>query len=99
MMERVFLSAVGLDIAVWRTEMKKEDVLMKNDESCVLLHKHFPFSVEKGSKHVHARYFFVVDKMENKEVKIAYCPTEKMVANYSSKPLQGKLLVIHRNTM
>ena len=50
------------------------------------MHKNYPFSVKKGSKHIHIRYFFVVDKVANKEVKIMYCLTEKMIGNYSSKP-------------
>ena len=32
-------------------------------------------------------------------MKIVCCPTEKMVADYSSKPLQGRIFVVHRNTM
>ena len=49
----------------------KEDALMQDDESCSLLHKHFNVSVGKGSKHMHVRYFFVIDKMKKKEVKFA----------------------------
>ena len=37
--------------------------------------------------------------MRNKEVKIVYCPTEKMIADYSSKPTQGKLFEFQRNTI
>ena len=33
----------------------------------------------------------MVDKIKNKEVKIVYCPTEKMIADFSIKPTQGKL--------
>ena len=77
----------------------KEDVLMQHNQSCVLMHKNYPFSVGKGSKHVNVRYFFVVDKIENKEVRVACCPTEETVADFSSKPLQGKIFVIHRNAM
>ena len=64
----------------------KEDILMQDNQSCILLQKNYPYSNGKGSKHIHIRYFFVVDKIRNKEVKIAYCPTAKMIANYSSKP-------------
>ena len=41
----------------------------------------------------------MVDKIAKNEVKIIYCPTDKMVADFSSKPLQGRIFVIHRNTM
>ena len=48
---------------------------------------------------MHIRYFFVADKVANKEVKIIYCPTKKMVADFSSKPIQGQLFKNQRNTV
>ena len=48
---------------------------------------------------MHVRYFFVVDKVANKELRIIYCPTEKMIADYSTKPTQGALFVYQRNTI
>ena len=32
-------------------------------------------------------------------MKIVHCPTEKIVEDHSSKPLQGRIFVVHRNTM
>ena len=72
---------------------------MQDNKSCMLLHTNHPFSTRAGSKHINVRYFFVVDKMQSKEVRIVYCPTDEMVADYSSKPLQGKTFIYHRNTM
>ena len=63
----------------------KEDLLFQDNESCILLHKHYPFSVSKGSKHINVQYFFVVDKAEKKEVQIVYYLTEKMIADFSTK--------------
>ena len=77
----------------------KEDILMQDNEVCIILHKNWPFSTGKGSQHINVRYFFVVDKIKNKEVKVIFCPTDKMVADYQSKPLQGVLFVTHRNTI
>ena len=31
------------------------------------------------------------DKIKSKEVVVEYCPTKKMVADFFTKPLQGKL--------
>ena len=67
----------------------KEDILMQDNDSGILVQKNYPYSTRKGSKHIHIRYFFVVDKVKNKEVKIIYCPTNKMWADFSSKPTQG----------
>ena len=33
----------------------------------------------------------MVDKVKNKEIEIKYCPTEFMIADYFTKPLQGKM--------
>ena len=43
------------------------------------------------------RFFFVKDRVDKKEIRIEYCPTEKMRADYFTKPLQGKLFYIHRD--
>ena len=43
---------------------------MQDNTSYVLLHKNHSFSVEKGSKHAHVQYLFVVDKIDKKEVRI-----------------------------
>ena len=47
---------------------------------------------------MHVRYFFVVDKIKIKDVKIVHCSTEKIVADYSIKPAQGALFEFQRNT-
>ena len=41
------------------------------------------------SRHINIRYFFVTDQIEKGNVEIEYCPTDKMVGDYLSKPLQG----------
>ena len=46
---------------------------------------------------MHVRFFFVKDKLEKKELKLVFCPTDKMVADYNSKPLQGMLFIRLRN--
>jgi len=47
------------------------------------------FSSSKRTKHIKARYFFVKDKIEEGEVEIRYCPTEKMWSDVLNKPKQG----------
>ena len=76
----------------------KGDLLFQDNTSCITLHKNHPFRTGKGSKHTNIRCFFVADKIEQKEVKMIYCPTEKMIADYSTKPTQGSLFVCQRNT-
>lgn len=43
------------------------------------------------TRHLNTRYFFVKDKIESKEVTVVHTRTEAMVADFFTKPLQGKL--------
>jgi len=36
------------------------------------------------------RFFFIKDRVSLKEILIEYCPTAEMVADFFTKPLQGK---------
>ena len=35
------------------------------------------------------RFFFVKDRVASREIRIEYCPTKEMVADFFTKPLQG----------
>ena len=50
---------------------------MQDNKSAIILQKNWPFSTGKGSKHINVRYYYVVDKIKNKEVKMIYCPRDK----------------------
>ena len=80
-------------------ESKAEDVLMQDNKSAIILQKNYPYSTRKGSKHIHIQYFFVVDKLDKKELRIVYCPTDQMIADYNSKPLQGQVFIDLRNKL
>jgi hypothetical protein len=43
-----------------------------------------------GSRHINIRYFWLTDRASSGEIIIEHCPTEKMVANVLTKPLQGE---------
>jgi hypothetical protein len=53
--------------------------------------------MEKGktdnfrSKHINVRYFFMKDRIANKEVKFVHVPTLETLADFMTKPLQGAL--------
>ena len=50
----------------------------------------------KKTKHLDVRYFFVTDRQEKGEVKIEYCPSDSMIADFFTKPLQGKKVLDFR---
>jgi hypothetical protein len=38
---------------------------------------------------INIQYFFITDRVNMKEVEIKLCPTKEMVADFTTKPLQG----------
>ena len=75
-----------------------EDLYVCQDnQSAILLENNGMKSVGKGSRHIKIKYFFTADKIKNKEIKVIYCPTETMLTDFYTKPLQGALFIIHRN--
>ena len=45
------------------------------------------------TRHIAIRFFFVADRISNKEIKIEYLRTGEMIADILTKPLQGALFV------
>ena len=78
-----FLHAQGYEI--------EENVVYQDNQSAILLEKNGKFSSSKRTKHVDMRYFFITDRIEKKEVSVEYCPTEDMIGDFFTKPLQGSL--------
>ena len=45
-------------------------------------------------------YFYVGDHIQNKTLSLHHCPTEEMLADYFTKPLQGSLFIrLHNHIM
>ena len=42
------------------------------------------------TRHVNIRYFWVKDRIDNNEISVEYKPTDEMIADVLTKPLQGK---------
>jgi len=47
-------------------------------------------SSTERSRALNIRYFYLTDQIEKGNIEVHCCPTDKMVADYHSKPLQGK---------
>ena len=64
-------------------------IIFKDNLSTINLAVNGTFSSSKRTKHTKARYSFIKVKIEEGEVEIQYCPTEKMWSNVLNKPKQG----------
>ena len=76
-----------------------EDILMQDNQSCILLENNGRYSAGKGSKHIDIQYFFVTDRIKKKHVKVKYCPTEEMITDFFTKTLQGALVYKFRDAI
>ena len=64
-------------------------IVFQDNHSAMLLENNGRASSSKRTRHLNIRYFFIHDRIEAKEVRVEYCGTDDMVADFFSKPLQG----------
>lgn len=69
-------------------EMKPAKVHQDN-MSAMLLEKNGKRSSGKRTRHIEIRYYFITDRYKRGELDIQHCPTDKMIADFFTKPLQG----------
>jgi len=67
--------------------------IYKDNKSTILLAENGKISSSRLTRHLDTRYFFVCDKIKKGEVKVAFCPTHDMLADYFIKSLQGSLFI------
>jgi hypothetical protein len=68
----------------------KDNILHQDDKSTILLQENGQKSSGPRTRALNIQYFFLTDQTEKGNVKIVHCPTGEMVADYLSKPVQGK---------
>jgi KUP system potassium uptake protein len=63
--------------------------LYQDNQSAMVLEKNGKKSSTKRTRHLDIRYFFITDCIKGDKLSLEYCPTEYMVADIFTKPLQG----------
>ena len=76
-----FLEAQGYGIG--------KNILYQDNRSAMLLEENGRASAGKRSKHLNVRYFFVKDVIDAGKLDVAHSPTEEMIGDFMTKPLQG----------
>jgi hypothetical protein len=69
--------------------MKPLEIRQDNMSTIALVNKGYPASGH--SRHINIRYFFLKDLKDRGEIVLTYTPTQDMVADILTKPLQGSL--------
>lgn len=75
-----FLRAQGYDV---------NHYFNQDNMSAMKMEKNGRQSAGQKSRHISIRYFFIKDRIEKKDINLIYCPTDLMIADFFSKPLQG----------
>ena len=78
-----FLKNQGIDV-----NTKK---LYQDNESTIRFLKNGRASAGKNSRHIDIRLFFSKDRIKSENIDVEYCRTDRMLAEFRSKPLQGAL--------
>eukprot|EP00980_Cylindrotheca_fusiformis_P025651 scaffold14334_cov100-Cylindrotheca_fusiformis.AAC.1 len=78
---RNFLEAQGYTVT--------DNVVWQDNQSAMLLENNGTRSSSKRTRHLEIRYFFVTDNIKRGRMTVQYCPTDDMIADFFTKPLQG----------
>ena len=88
---RLFMKAQGFKV--------KDNILYQDNKSAMLLEQNGQSSSSKRTKHINIWYYYVADRVPKGDVRVVWCPTDRMIANYLTKPLQGKVFVHFSNLL
>ena len=69
----------------------ESNIFAQDNQSAIKLEKNGRASAGQKSRHINIRYFFVKDRVKMDRIDIVHCPTEEMLADFFTKPLQGQL--------
>jgi hypothetical protein len=78
---RQFMEAQGYKV--------NDNILLQDNKSAILLESNGKASSSKRTKHIKIRYFFITDRVSKGDLSIEWCPTDEMVGDFMTKPLQG----------
>ena len=88
---KLFLEAQGYEI--------RQNVIYQDNKSAILLEINGKRSAGKRSRALNIRYFFITDQVEKRNLEIKYCPTNDMLGDYFTKPLQGRKFLNFRKSI
>ena len=69
----------------------ESNVIYQGNKSTIVLEHKGKDAGSKRTKHMKIRYFFIKDKIVQKEIEVKYCPTERIWSDTMTKLQQGQL--------
>jgi hypothetical protein len=68
-----------------------ENVFYQDNQSTIKFEKNSRKSCGPKSRHIDIWYFFMKNCLDLEHIDVKHCPTEQMLADFFTKPLQGSL--------
>jgi hypothetical protein len=81
----------------WQGFPVKLNIIYQDNTSTMKLAENGKESSGKRTRHFDIKYFYVTDLVDRKEVKVEYCSTDEMIADYMTKPLVGGKFKLFRD--
>ena len=81
---KMFIESQGYKVEVNKFYQDNQSTTMKFE-------KNGRNSCGKQSRHIYIRYFWIKDRLDKERIEVIHCPTDIMVADFFTKPLQGAL--------
>ncbi len=82
---RLFLKAQGFVVS--------NNILYQDNKSEMLLETNGQASSSKRTRHIEIRYYYVAGQVAKGDLRVVWCPTNKIIADFLTKPLQGNAFV------
>ena len=77
-----------------------DDSLFGQDNmSTIKLATNGKLSSGKRTRHIKIWFLFIKDRIKSGDIYIVYCPTDRMLADFLTKPLQGNKFKIFRDQL
>ena len=77
----------------------EENVLYQDNKSGILLEKNGRKSMGRQSRTLNVQYFFISDQVNQGNLNVKYCPTDEMIGDFMTKPLQGSKFIKFRKIL
>jgi hypothetical protein len=88
---RLFMLEQGIKVS--------DNILYQDNKSAILLETNGRASSSKRTKHIKIWYYYVADRIAKGDLSVVWCPTNKMIVDFLTKPLQGKVFQKFRDVL
>jgi hypothetical protein len=81
----LFLKAWGFAVS--------NNILYQDNKNAMLLETNGRASSSKCTRHIEIWYYYAADQVAKGNLRVVWCPTDEIIADFLTKPLQGKAFV------